>query len=357
MSQRRKPFPGIRGVFDRKYPHSSYSQLSLRLRCPKLYEWVYRFGHKLKSRVMQFGKVMHELFYDLNRAAMAAPDGIGPEDLDKVMADPRLVGFEDFGWYITGCNILRRYAEGVNKERDLIVEVELPLVLTVDVRSKITGRRRRMKFTGVVDRLDKLKDGRYRFWDFKLGGGIVSPSDLLREFQPNSYNMHLRDHLNFHGKIVYTQYSMLSGKSSECVFDEGQAADTERHIRTKVAEQLGDIKFPARFNERCSDCPVELRRRCKEYASGAAWVDGKVLNGNLLQYANILSAIKAHMAHRDKALAIIKARIVNEGPEIIEDGWMASYSHLDGHTVESFEVAPRSVLRVSRDSGIRKRKT
>ncbi|KKN69425.1 hypothetical protein LCGC14_0441520 [marine sediment metagenome] len=346
IGKRRKPFPGARGMFDKNFPHDSYSQIAQRMRCPSQYEWIYKLGHKMEGLYLELGAVLHEGAREINELAKNSADGIGPDELAQVLSHPRLTTFRDFGSYKSGCFALQKYAEMVNEDRRTIIDLEMPVQFQVEVLNRRTKRKRLVKFNSVIDRIDRLKDTRYRFWDYKLVGAIRSREELKKDIQMNLYNLQIRRHYGYQGEIVCFYFSLLTGRITECVFDESDAVATERFVIGSIGDQLADTKFEARFNDRCWECG--RRSWCAEFKRHTAWTESQILEPTLRAYVESKAAIKVFTERKKMLGDMLGVRIDQEGPEIIEEGWTAYYSHHPAHTVAAHDVAASEVLSVTR---------
>ncbi len=339
-----------RGVFDRWDPHSSYSQLALRFRCKRNYKDQYIDGHTVKGDHLEWGTILHNAVRRINAMARDSKDGIGPEDLERVLSSRSLTTFKHFNWYKGGCDGLEKYAELVNQERGTIVALEMPVEIQVPVQVRRRGKMvtKVIKFRSFIDRVDRLRDGRYRFWEYKSYGALRSREEVLQDFQNNTYNAQIRRHFGYHGKIICVYYSILLGKWFEVEFDVKDAIQTERYIADGIKGQLTDKTFEPTFNDRCGDC--RLMQTCPEFKKQMSWMDGTVLTASPQMLSEMKAASKIYNERAAKIQMLLATRIDREGPEIIENGWRAFFSHQKGHKVAAFETAPSSTMRIQRVS-------
>lgn len=239
---------------------TSYSALSTYSNCPKKYKYQYIDGEKpsTKSEVMVFGSLIH--------SALQYYHGTDPHPTPEDLLD-----FFSQKWKSTvyddevheqqrfqeGLGLLSRYAETNDPAKVQTVALEMPFQVTLERGSG----REPLVVTGIIDRIDKLPDGRFEVIDYKTGRTLPSQDAVDQNLQLSVYWMAIRDRWP-NRDMAGTLVSLYFVKHNEKIRSRRTVEDIDRTKREifSIVDSIESGKFHPTPSALCGYC--EYREKC-----------------------------------------------------------------------------------------------
>lgn len=347
-----KPSP-VRGLFDPKDPHASFSQLSLMAECEARYNWEYGKGHESVSRLADIGRIGHEALAYINLSLLNNEQGI--DRLDIEAAKDMMVRFKDYGHYANFCNWMENYAAKANEEKESILAVEFEVKSNLDL-----GNGRSIEIRGKIDRLDKGENfGECTITDYKMWGVIPSREELEAEFQMELYNWMMRDPVNsrkFDLNPLRTfkkrWVSIFHDLTMEAKADLNGAEDAQRYAKELILKMIenrkrGNGHYPETFNRRCTSCGRV--KFCKTFIREMGPTGLKLITKpSLPEYVRYKDKLAVVTQIKEQVGEALKNRISEYGQPIVEGGFRAELQHHEGGQEVSFVKGPWTALSVKK---------
>ena len=224
----------------------SYTQISAYQTCPLKYKYAYVL--KIPSQpsyVLAFGTTIHNTLRDFHTENL----------FSKNVSFERLLELYKNHWddtgYLDARHRQKRYDSGIeilqayyNKEKDLDKNI-LELEKTVNLR--LAG----VKFSGRVDRIDKLDGKKVEIIDYKTGK-LKEQKEVDKDLQTSLYAWAIRENLGLEPEILSLYFvedmqKVSSRKSLDQV--KKQVAEAE-----EVVETMKSGNFPATPGKHCDWC-------------------------------------------------------------------------------------------------------
>lgn len=160
----------------------SHTQIDTYLRCPRLYKFSYRDGHKRPAGLpLLFGRAIHHTLEQYGRY-YAKTGGHNPKMMSGLWScsceDPDVISTPlPYDQYQKGRGMLLSLIDGGNFDLSNAIMLEYDFIL------ELAG----VNVRGVVDRVDQLAEGVYRVVDYKTGGSIYSGEAVENSLQLAMY--------------------------------------------------------------------------------------------------------------------------------------------------------------------------
>lgn len=349
-----KPNP-VRGLFDPKDPHESFSQIILGAQCEARYNWEYVQGHESVGRLAEIGRIGHKAIEYINRVLMLNKEqGIDRADIEA--AKEILVGFKDYGHYSNFCEWMETYAAKANEERESIMGVEVEVQANLDL-----GNGQFIPIRGKIDRVDKGENlGECTIIDYKLWGVIPSREELEAEFQMSLYNWIIRGdrkicarfELNPLRTFKKKWVSVFHDLTMESKADINDAEDAGRYAKEMILKMIESHKrangrYPETFNRRCMSCGRV--KFCKTFIREMGPTGLKLITKpSLPEYVRYKDKLAVVTQIKEQVGEALKNRISEYGQPIVEGGFRAELQHHEGGQEVSFVKGPWTALSVKK---------
>lgn len=216
----------------------SYSQLSTYERCPREYKYRYVLGLPTPaSSHISFGSSVHDslrAFYERIRAVHSGIEGVEmPEKTDL------LALFESF-WrtqgYDTAEHEQKQRAFGEKILREYLEKFDYKNEQPLEIEKKFKYAIQDVKITGVVDRMDLVKEGVVDIYDYKTGRP-KNQKDANKEWQLVLYSMAVEELM---GLSVQSASYIYLENGTQVVVDVNEGK--KEVVRKKVLDIVGKIR-------------------------------------------------------------------------------------------------------------------
>lgn len=224
----------------------SYTQISAYQTCPLKYKYAYVL--KIPSQpsyVLAFGTTIHNTLRDFHTENRFSKN-VSFERLLKLYKNH----WDDTG-YLDARHRKKRYDSGIkilqsyyNKEKDLDKNI---LELEKTVNLKLAG----VKFSGRVDRIDRLEGKKVEIIDYKTGK-LKEQKEVDKDLQTSLYAWAVRENLGLEPEVMSLYFvEDLQKISSRKTLDQvkEQVAEAE-----EVVETMKSGKFPPTPGKHCEWC-------------------------------------------------------------------------------------------------------
>lgn len=237
----------------------SYSALNTYETCPLKYK--YQYIDKVsaeKSEAAVFGSHLHTV---LQYYHSATPEPTLEDVLDYYSTHWKSTVYDDDAIekarFSEGLEMLKAYVSSVQPSRIQTIALEMPFQVEV----RIDGRKEPIVVTGIIDRIDKLPDGRFEIIDYKTGKTLPSQQSVDENLQLSVYWMAVRDKWpkrDMRGTVVSLYYL----KHGEKIQSRRTVEDIDA-LKRMISGVVGNIEsshFSPSPSALCSYC--DFRRIC-----------------------------------------------------------------------------------------------
>lgn len=243
---------------------TSYSAIKTYTTCPLKYQYQYiekRSAEKGEAAV--FGSLIHSALHHYHNTV-------------PIPSSEELIHFFSKNWKSTiyddekveqerfreGVRVLREYCSVINPKDHHIIALEKPFQVVIsDTDTSGSGGDEQIVLTGIIDRIEKLPDGRFEIIDYKTGRTLPSQENVDNDLQLSVYWMAVREqwpNRDIRGTVVSLyfvkhQEKIQSRRTSE------QIEETKRSIRD-IVSSIQQSKFSPTPSALCDYC--EYRKEC-----------------------------------------------------------------------------------------------
>lgn len=232
----------------------SYSRLRVYLECPYKYKLVFVDGKRVPlTPSSSLGLSLHRALECFHRK-----DAGSLEDLLDCYDDRWLgAGYPDEEtkelWNLKGRRILERYHVAEQDRRSEILGVEREFIYPLG----------RHTVRGMVDRIDRLPDGRYEVIDYKTHLDLKTEEQAADDLQLRFYALGVEESLAIEASLVTLHY-VAAGKKVSIPY-EGKGEEELRALIERSADliEAGDFRPNTSFCPSCDfrlTCPHSTRR-------------------------------------------------------------------------------------------------
>ncbi|MBI2869200.1 MAG: PD-(D/E)XK nuclease family protein [Chloroflexi bacterium] len=230
----------------------SFSRVSDYLRCPLYYRLRYVDGLKPKDRwYLSFGSTLHLCAEHFFR--VSAPP---PSPMETLLEFYRANWIPD--GYESGDEELkyRAYGEAILKDfwglhaRDFRVPVAVEKHFLIDIDG--------VKFTGRIDRVDRLPGGGLGIVDYKTNRELFTSDYLAKDLQLSLYQSAVQEMWRLPVASL-TLYHLRSNTPCTCPPRDRAEIESARALVAEVAGKIAAGRFPATEREYC---PCDFARLC-----------------------------------------------------------------------------------------------
>jgi RecB family exonuclease len=232
----------------------SYTRLRVYLECPWKYKLMFVEGRRVPlTPPSSLGLSLHRALECFHRK-----DAGALEDLLDCYDDRWLgAGYPDEQtkdlWYLKGRRILERYHVAEQDRRSKVVGVEREFIYPLGGHT----------VRGMVDRIDRLPDGRHEVIDYKTHLDIESEEGLADDLQMRFYALGAKESLALEPSLL-TLYYVAAGKKVSVVYESRREPELKALIeRTADAIEAGRFAPDPAFCPRCEfrkDCALSSAR-------------------------------------------------------------------------------------------------
>lgn len=226
----------------------SYTRLRVYLECPWKYKLMFLDGRRISlTPKASLGLSLHRALECFHRKDAAALDELLDCYEDRWVAS----GYPDEPtrdrWYRKGQGILKIYCGAERDRRSSIVGVEREFVYPLG----------RHMVRGMVDRIDRLADGRHEIIDYKTHLDIESEEGLADDLQMRFYALGVKQSLALEPALLTLHY-LAAAKKVSVDYDSSR----EPELKALIEKAADDIEAGI-FSARTSFCPCcEFRADC-----------------------------------------------------------------------------------------------
>ena len=247
----------------------SASQAEAYHKCPRQYalERRLRIRPPDENPYARFGQLIHQVLHNCGEAS--SREGESRLDLSHALGelDDLLAGF-DFGtpvlnqaWRERGAKLLAQLAERWSRETGVAIRFEEP------VETELDG----IRWTGRIDRIDRMRDGSLRVVDYKSSKNPTSVKDAKVSLQLGFYLWALSQaHPRERASASEFWFPLFEGNSWRRSFDPANLEEVTGLLkeigRAIVSEGSDPRPWPAKPSQACGRCSV--RSVCPAWPEG-----------------------------------------------------------------------------------------
>ena len=227
----------------------SYSSISDYLNCPLKYK--FRYIDKLptkKTPALSFGSSLHEalaFFYNVKTPTPPALDAVLNELKDKWLSDGYSSKAEEKQYFAHGRQVITQFYETNIANFQPPVALEHKFYLPIE----------NFTLSGVIDRLDKVSEGRFEVIDYKTSRKLPPQTVIDKDLQLSIYHLATKEIWGFAPKAVSLYFLLPNYKMSSVRSDE-QIKATLDTIK-KVAGRIEAALFEPTQNNLCPWCDFQ----------------------------------------------------------------------------------------------------
>ncbi len=238
----------------------SYSALETYKNCPRKYQYQYIEKIKRpKGREAILGSAVHSALEFMHQNAVPFP------------AKEEVIDFFSRGWnshnfesekeeglmFQEGLKMLARYCDQNNPVDFQVVDLES--FFKVEIGEDGEGESHAL--SGIIDRIDKLKDGSFEIIDYKTARRLPSQKEIDENLQLSIYWMALRDRWpkKDHAKNKVSLYYLKHGEKLSSRRNDSQIDKVKKEILERIQE-IKTSSFEPEVNPLCPYC--EYRNIC-----------------------------------------------------------------------------------------------
>ena len=285
----------------------SYSRISVYQTCPLCYKLRYIDGLKPKDKwYLSFGSTMHMCAEYCFRVRVPPPPSL--EELLQFYQENWLVeGYgsaeEETRYRAYGREILAKFWEIHCADFRMPIAVER--LFYIDIEG--------VKFTGYIDRVDKLDSGRLSIVDYKTNKELFTTEYLEKDLQLTLYQLATEQTWQLPVERL-TLYHFRSNTPCSCGPRDEARLNQARRLVLEVAEGIIQQRFPATENQYC---PCDFPEHCPYYRQKYVKIVAEPKPTDILRGMSVAEAVE-HYASVQSQIKELQSQLEEAKQRLID---------------------------------------